>query len=189
MSVEPNGSTEPGLKPSNGSLLPSERLSSDPAEKARLVFPSQTPVHRAEQKAANEPGAARKVANANHAPDGDLVACAGVKLKGEIVSCNALMVEGDVEGQLSARQLVIANGGSFVGRAEVDEPEIAGRFEGTLRVLGKLCIRRSGSVHGHIGYGQIEIEAGGELRGRVDVQFGEKKSFIAMPTATKFWKA
>src|SRR5271155_3098605 len=47
-------------------------------------------------------------------PDGDLMACAGVKLKGEIASCDTLMVEGEVEAQLRSRQLVVAQGGGFV---------------------------------------------------------------------------
>ena len=62
------------------------------------------------------------------------------------------------------------------------DAEIAGRFEGTLSVSGKLIIRRTGVFNGQVSYGQLEIEPGGELRGRVDVQ--EKK---ARGAAEKSW--
>lgn len=103
------------------------------------------------------------------ATDGSLLACAGVKLKGEIMSCGTLTVEGEVDAKVRARQIIVANGGVIVGKAEVAQAEIAGRFEGTLHVSGKLTIRRTGVFNGQVTYGQLEIEPGGELRGRVDV--------------------
>jgi len=68
-----------------------------------------------------------------------------------------------------ARQIIVAQGGVIIGKAEVVQAEIAGRFEGTLHVSGKLTIRRTGVFNGQVTYGQLEIEPGGELRGRVDV--------------------
>jgi cytoskeletal protein CcmA (bactofilin family) len=112
---------------------------------------------------------ARKPAGSAKVTDGSLVACAGVKLKGEITSCGTLTVEGEVDVKVRARQVVVANGGTFIGKAEVVQADIAGRFEGTLNVSGKLTIRSTGMFNGQVTYGQLEIEPGGELRGRVDV--------------------
>jgi cytoskeletal protein CcmA (bactofilin family) len=106
---------------------------------------------------------------------GDLFAGAGVKLKGKIFSCNILTIEGEFEGQLNARQLVISKGGFFKGTAEVEEADIGGRFNGTLRVSGCLTVRRNGIIQGKISYGEIAIEPGGEVRGQVAAQFGRRK--------------
>lgn len=135
---------------------------------------SETP--RSETKSVNDSATFRRNATALKAQEGDLVACAGVKLKGTITSCNTLSVEGEVEATIQARQLVVGNGGAFVGKAQVEEADIGGRFEGTLHVAGKLIVRRSGRVIGQITYGQIEVEPGGELRGNISLQVGARRS-------------
>jgi cytoskeletal protein CcmA (bactofilin family) len=121
---------------------------------------------------------------------GNLVAYAGVRVKGEIDSCDTLTVEGDIDAMVRARQIIVAECGAFAGRADVDDAEIAGRFDGTLRVSGKLVIRRTGKLSGNIIYGQIEIEAGGEIRGRVDVRSNAKKNgFLSASEKRWSWKS
>ena len=121
---------------------------------------------------------------------GNLVAYAGVRVKGEIDSCDTLTVEGEIDAMVRARQIVVAECGSFAGRADVDDAEIAGRFDGTLRVSGKLVIRRTGKLSGNVIYGQIEIEAGGEIRGRVDVRSNAKKNgFLSASEKRWSWKS
>ena len=56
--------------------------------------------------------------------------------------------------------------------AEIDQAEIAGRFEGTITVRQRLFIRSTGKVVGTIRYGTVEIEAGGEIAGDVQVSGG-----------------
>jgi cytoskeletal protein CcmA (bactofilin family) len=167
---------KPVAKAANGA----HPVAEDATEWVRSAYPAR----RTAAKSGTD-GAVRSTPGLK-APDGDLMACAGVKLKGEIASCDTLMVEGEVEAQLKSRQLVVAQGGGFIGRAEVEDAEIAGRFEGTLHATGKLIIRRTGRLNGQVSYGQLEIEPGGELRGRVDVQFGTKKLGI-LRASEKTW--
>jgi len=168
--MKQNGSTDfhsskPGTaKPDHSIGEAMERLqsiySSEAAEAPADVPPAgEMPVRK---PMPSNPGAAK-------ATDGSLLACAGVKLKGEITSCGTLTVEGEVDVKVRARQVVVANGGTFIGKAEVVQADIAGHFEGTLNVSGKLTIRSTGMFNGQVTYGQLEIEPGGELRGRVDV--------------------
>lgn len=166
-----------GAKPSNGH----SPADVGEADRTRPIYPTKP-------DAKSQGDGARKPSSTVNLTDGDLVAGAGVKLKGEIGSCDTLTVEGEVEAHLKARQIVVANGGAFTGRAEVSEAEISGRFEGTLHTTGKLIVRRTGRVNGQILYGQLEIEPGGELRGRVDVQFGGggKKNGI-LGSSEKSW--
>lgn len=89
-----------------------------------------------------------------------------ISLSGEITSCDKLVIEGTVEVTIpDSRSLEVTSTGLFKGRAEVDEADIAGRFEGELIVRERLAVRAGGRVTGSIRYGRIVIEAGGEVSG------------------------
>lgn len=89
-------------------------------------------------------------------------------MKGEINSCDRLVIEGKVDATVSDVHIMeLAEGGSFKGTASVEYAEISGLFEGDLTVKSRLIIYASGKVCGKITYGEIEIERGGELTGEV----------------------
>jgi len=93
-----------------------------------------------------------------------------IALSGEITSCDRLVVEGSVEANLAnCRDIDIAESGLFKGSASIEEAEIRGRFEGTLTVRKRLLIRATGKVIGTVRYAQVEIEAGGQLAGDIQV--------------------
>jgi cytoskeletal protein CcmA (bactofilin family) len=68
----------------------------------------------------------------------------------------------------ASEHLVIGAEGAFRGSCEVETAEIAGAFDGTLSVRGRLLVRGSGAVKGDIRFGELEIERGGQLAGNVD---------------------
>ena len=91
-----------------------------------------------------------------------------ISLHGEIADCAKVHVDGKVEATLSkCRALIITESGYFGGTAEVETADISGRFDGALECAGRLIIRENGRVNGDVRYGQIEIECGGELSGKV----------------------
>ena len=91
-----------------------------------------------------------------------------ILLKGEIATCDRLVIEGAVDATLNEVHTVeIAESGSFKGAAEIEDAEISGVFEGDLIVRNRLVIYSTGKVNGKITYGEIEIERGGELRGEI----------------------
>lgn len=93
-----------------------------------------------------------------------------ISLAGEITACDRLIVEGSVEANLATcRDLVITDTGLVKGGATIDTAEIAGRFEGNLTARKKLVIRATGRLIGNVRYGQIEIEAGGQVSGDVQI--------------------
>jgi cytoskeletal protein CcmA (bactofilin family) len=92
---------------------------------------------------------------------------ANIRLKGEIASCEVMRVDGVYEGIAKTRQLIVCPGGSFFGTAEIEEAEIHGCFEGSLHVRGRLFLRKQGKIRGTFSYGQLEIERGGEIDGRI----------------------
>lgn len=91
-----------------------------------------------------------------------------ILLKGEIATCDRLVIEGKVDATLNDVHTVeITETGSFKGSAQIEDAEISGLFEGDLVVRGRLVIYGSGKVRGKISYGEIEIERGGEISGEI----------------------
>lgn len=97
-----------------------------------------------------------------------LIVGPNIKLKGsEITDCEILVVEGRVEASMDSRDIRIAEGGVFSGKAEIDVAEVRGRFEGDLTARKRLVIYATGKVTGVIRYGALMIEEGGTISGDV----------------------
>lgn len=97
-----------------------------------------------------------------------------IRLNGEIVSCEHLIVEGSVEAALTDGKLIdIAESGNFRGNAECETATIRGKFDGELTCRDRLVVRSTGRVIGKIRYHQLEVERGGEISG--DVQMIQSK--------------
>jgi cytoskeletal protein CcmA (bactofilin family) len=91
-----------------------------------------------------------------------------ILLKGEIATCDRLVIEGAVDATLNEVHTVeIAEAGSFKGSAEIEDAEISGEFDGELTVRGRLVVYSTGKVRGKITYGEVEIERGGQLTGTI----------------------
>ena len=92
----------------------------------------------------------------------------GVSVKGEITSCNRLIVEGKIEAKLAdCQNVIIKEGGIFKGESTTENADVQGSFDGNLVVRGRLLVRASGRVSGKIAYGEIEIERGGKISGEI----------------------
>ena len=92
----------------------------------------------------------------------------GVSVKGEITSCNRLIVEGKIEAKLAdCPNVIIKQGGVFNGESTTQDADIQGCFDGNLVVRGRLLVRATGTVAGKIAYGEIEIERGGKISGEI----------------------
>lgn len=105
-----------------------------------------------------------------------LIVGQGISLSGEITACDRLVVEGSVQVTLNqTRAIEIAESGEFTnGKAEVEEAEISGVYEGELTVRNKLLIRSTGRVKGNVRYGEIEVERGGRISGSISmIEAGE----------------
>ena len=94
----------------------------------------------------------------------------GLSVAGEITSCDVLVVEGKVEAKLNdGKMLEITESGQFRGSVEIENADIAGRYDGQIIVHGRLTIRSTGRVSGMIKYGELEVNAGGQVIGEVQV--------------------
>jgi cytoskeletal protein CcmA (bactofilin family) len=118
------------------------------------------------------PGSSRRTTSA---ADGErkLTVGKGLSLAGEITSCDILVVEGKVEAKLSdGKMLEITEAGQFRGSVEIENADIAGRYDGTLIVHGRLTVRTTGRISGMVKYGELEVNAGGQIIGEVQVTGG-----------------
>ncbi len=107
-----------------------------------------------------------------------LVIGQGITMSGEIESCEHLIVEGTIEATLKgASVLDVYESGAFLGTVEIDEANIAGRFEGDITVKGRLTIEATGQVVGSISYKELSMEAGAVIDGTI--------SPIGSPNAAK----
>lgn len=114
-----------------------------------------------------------------------LIVGPNIKLKGaEITDCEILVVEGRVEASMNSRDIRIAEGGVFSGKAEIDVAEVRGNFEGELTAHKRLVIHATGKVSGTIRYGAMMIEEGGAISGDVAMlaQGGKQATVVEVPT-------
>lgn len=92
----------------------------------------------------------------------------GITMSGEIENCDQLIVEGTVEATLNGAKLLdIAESGIFFGSVDIEEADIAGRFDGDLTVDGRVTIRSTGSIKGSIVYRELIVEAGANIEGKI----------------------
>jgi cytoskeletal protein CcmA (bactofilin family) len=157
----------PGIGMGSGKapVLPTQPPRPTDTVRPGIEMPRQTPLATATTPTTPTPPTRR--AETEHRK---LIVGREIALSGEITSCDRLVVEGSVEANLAnCRDVDIAESGLFKGSASIEEAEIRGRFEGTLTVRKKLVIRSTGRVIGTVRYAQVEIEAGGQLAGDIQV--------------------
>jgi cytoskeletal protein CcmA (bactofilin family) len=148
---------QPGNTPSN-SRTDSTRPSPSAYETAKAA---------AAARAETAPQAAKPAASPSD-EGSKLIVGPNIKLKGsEITDCEILVVEGRVEASMKSRDIRIAEGGVFSGKAEIDVAEVRGDFEGELTAHKRLVIYATGKVSGVIRYGAMSVEEGGTLSGDV----------------------
>ncbi len=156
----------PEMNPTTKTPTPAAAPSANPyradAAPRRVVDIPGTPTRR--------PGAEVGTAPTPATDMRKLIVGRDISLSGEIAACDVLVVEGTVQAQLKdGRNIEIAESGLFKGTVEIDEADIAGRFEGDITVRGRLKVRSSGKITGNIRYGELEVEAGGRLKGDIQV--------------------
>jgi cytoskeletal protein CcmA (bactofilin family) len=154
-------------------MQPSNTPSNSRTDSAK---PSQSAYETAKAAATARAETAPQAAKPATSPSDEgskLIVGPNIKLKGsEITDCEILVVEGRVEASMKSRDIRIAEGGVFSGKAEIDVAEVRGNFEGELTARKRLVIYATGKVSGVIRYGAMSVEEGGTLSGDVAMLSG-----------------
>jgi cytoskeletal protein CcmA (bactofilin family) len=142
-----------------------------PPRKVDLSGAGSGPIAGAAQPASSLPPS--KQADQDQYGGKRLIVGQGIRLSGEISSCDRLVVEGAVEATLNdTLALEIAESGRFTGGCEVEEADISGVYEGDLTVRKRLFVRGTGKLTGTVRYGELELERGGQIAGNISVLDG-----------------
>ena len=105
-------------------------------------------------------------ANRGDAP-GNLTIGEGVKVVGQLVVPGLAVINGTLQGELQADELLVGPKGPLPGQVRVRTADIHGSTHETLEASEFLCVRGTGRVNGQARYGEIEIEKGGVIRGAI----------------------
>jgi cytoskeletal protein CcmA (bactofilin family) len=135
------------------------------------------------------PEVSRRSSSSSADPGRKLIVGEGLSVSGEITSCDILVVAGKVEAKVTDGKLLEINeSGQFRGSVEIENADIAGRYDGQLVVHGRLTVRSTGRISGMVKYGELEINAGGQIIGELQVTGGgtQAAGTGGFKSATKF---
>lgn len=90
---------------------------------------------------------------------------AGVTLKGEISVPELIVIDGEVEGVVTARVVCVGPTGVIRGNIAATDAEISGLVTNHIEIKQLLVVRATGRVEGRVIYGEIELEKGAVLTG------------------------
>ncbi|AKD24818.1 Integral membrane protein CcmA involved in cell shape determination [Polynucleobacter duraquae] len=91
----------------------------------------------------------------------------GVVLKGNFEVPDIASISGVVEGEITAKQVIIEATGVVRGKLSGETVDIRGEVNEYISSTRSLIIRSTGKVSGSINYSEIEIEKGGHLHGEL----------------------
>jgi cytoskeletal protein CcmA (bactofilin family) len=110
-------------------------------------------------------------------PRGTATIGKSVLIKGQILSKEDLVIDGNVEGSVEAQEnrITIGPNGRVIANVKARDVVVLGHLKGNIEASGRVDIRKGANLVGDIRYSKIAIEEGADLRGslemiRVDVK-------------------
>ena len=92
----------------------------------------------------------------------------GATIKGEIVEENEITVQGNVDGDIQCKDLIVGKTGSIKCKIKADTLYVEGSIEGEIHVKELLKLMSSSYVSGKIAHGSLQINEGGKLVGEIE---------------------
>ena len=108
-------------------------------------------------------GATNKPRSTSNSPS---IISKDLKIVGNLQSPNDIIIEGTVEGDISARNLTVKETSEIEGHIRAEEAILEGFVKGEVRG-SKIRLNKSARVQGDIIHGTIAIEAGAHFEGTV----------------------
>lgn len=110
-----------------------------------------------------------------------------VRIKGDIVSDENLIIEGQVEGTVSLDSHELVVGQSGVANANVTAKliRVDGRVKGDLIGREKVVISKSGNMTGNISAPTVILEEGGKFKGSIDMGHSSESAVAGFASAGK----
>ncbi|CAM9338745.1 unnamed protein product [Choristocarpus tenellus] len=101
----------------------------------------------------------------------------GVTVEGKVSYCDAVIVEGDFDGTINAKYVVLKEGGKFKGTVVCTSAVISGNVEGTMTCTDVLSLGPTAHIRGDTTYGLLEVVTGAVIVGTLmhAPQFNKEK--------------
>ena len=120
---------------------------------------------------------------ADNNQNGCLTVGEGVKLTGNFVVPDIASISGTIEGEITAREILVGSTGILKGKVTADVVDVRGEIHDNLTANKSLFIRSTGKVIGTVQYAEIEIEKGGEIEGTLSQDANGPVLNVGGPTA------
>ena len=85
---------------------------------------------------------------------------------GDVTSTGTVEIHGTIDGNITARGLVIGPEGAVKGTVSAEAIEIKGRFEGRAST-DSFTLRATAEVQADVTYASVNIESGAQIQGRL----------------------
>ncbi len=92
---------------------------------------------------------------------------AGVTIKGAITAPDVIVVDGTIEGDVTARSIRVGVSGTIKGNVVSNEAEVLGTLSEKVEVKQFLLVRATGRIEGSVSCGDVQVEKGAVLAGGV----------------------
>ncbi|CAM5302665.1 MULTISPECIES: polymer-forming cytoskeletal protein [Thauera] len=99
---------------------------------------------------------------------GSLIIGEGVRLNGKIEAPGTVLVNGAIDGDISAQDIRIGASGRVSGSLSGQNIDLAGQAGQSIAAVKHLVIRSGATVTGNIKYQTIEIESGARIEGSLE---------------------
>lgn len=93
------------------------------------------------------------------------ILAADLKISGEITSTGTIEVLGEIEGNITAKGLIIGAEGRISGTVSAENVEVRGRLDGSVATHG-FALRASADVQADVSYTTLMIESGAQIEGK-----------------------
>lgn len=100
---------------------------------------------------------------------GNLAVGEGVRMKGNLSVPGEAIVDGQIEGVLTAQSVFVTDNGAIQGTTTADHVRVSGRVSETTVANKTLLIESTGVATGNIAYADLEIRKGGDIQGNISI--------------------
>jgi cytoskeletal protein CcmA (bactofilin family) len=94
---------------------------------------------------------------------------ASVSFRGDLIASDTVIVEGTVEGNVTAGSVLVGTNGANKGSLSAVDAEVKGLLSQKAEIKGFLHPRSTGRVEGKINWGDLEVERGAVIDGAFTV--------------------
>jgi len=89
----------------------------------------------------------------------------GCSFKGALQAPDSLIIDGTVEGDLTARSIRVGSSGVVKGNIVATDADIQGTVSENIEVKQLLTVRSSGRIEANVTYGELQLEKGAVIMG------------------------